>query len=51
MTDSGPICDGVRETKQVSRPGGEVTAWVRDIVVSLAVSVFIIVFVYQPVKV
>jgi signal peptidase I len=30
---------------------GNLVAWMRDVVVSLAVSVFIIVFVYQPVKV
>jgi len=30
---------------------GNLIAWMRDVIVSLAVSVFIIVFVYQPVKV
>jgi signal peptidase I len=30
---------------------GNLIAWMRDVIVSLAISVFIIVFVYQPVKV
>jgi signal peptidase I len=35
----------------VSRPLPVVAVWVRDLVVSLAISAFIIIFLYQPVKV
>lgn len=51
MPDSSPASEPPSQSEQVSRPGGPITAWIRDLVVSLAVSVFIIVFVYQPVKV
>src|SRR5438132_4853415 len=33
------------------RAAGLVSAWVRDLIVSLGISAFIIVFLYQPVKV
>ncbi len=36
---------------ELRRPSGVAVAWVRDVAISIAVSVFIIVFVYQPVKV
>lgn len=34
-----------------NRPGIEVHSWLRDLVVSVAISAFIIVFLYQPVRV
>ena len=39
------------ETRAASQPRSGFVSWIRDVVVSLAVSIFIIVFVYQPVKV
>jgi len=40
----GPVISSVRP-----RPG--LGVWIRDLIVSLAISAFIIVFIYQPVKV
>src|SRR5438874_8313008 len=37
--------------KTSNRAAGLVSAWVRDLIVSLGISAFIIVFLYQPVKV
>jgi len=37
--------------KTTSRATGLLSAWVRDLIISLGVSAFIIVFLYQPVKV
>lgn len=51
MPNGNPASEPAVVPVQASRPGGEWAAWIRDIVVSLAVSVFVIVFVYQPVKV
>jgi signal peptidase I len=34
-----------------SRPSGGVQSWLRDLVVSVAISAFIIIFLYQPVRV
>ncbi|MGA8865587.1 MAG: signal peptidase I [Candidatus Sulfotelmatobacter sp.] len=39
------------EGKPLSRLGRTLGVWVRDLIVSLAISAFIIVFIYQPVKV
>jgi signal peptidase I len=38
-------------TRSVSRPLPVVAVWARDLLVSLAISAFIIIFLYQPVKV
>ncbi|MFI5113811.1 MAG: signal peptidase I [Terriglobales bacterium] len=38
-------------TRPVSRPLPVVAVWARDLLVSLAISAFIIIFLYQPVKV
>src|SRR6202166_64762 len=35
----------------VVRPGNGIGVWVRDLIISLAISAFIIIFLYQPVKV
>src|SRR5438128_9562531 len=40
----GPVISAVRP-----RPG--LGVWIRDLIVSLAISAFIIIFIYQPVKV
>ncbi|MFY9842211.1 MAG: signal peptidase I [Terriglobales bacterium] len=42
---------GPAPTQNASRPLPVVAVWVRDLLVSLAISAFIIVFLYQPVKV
>jgi signal peptidase I len=38
-------------TKSVTRPLPVIAVWARDLLVSLAISAFIIIFLYQPVKV
>ncbi|MGB9071827.1 MAG: signal peptidase I [Terriglobales bacterium] len=38
-------------TRSVSRPLPVIAVWARDLLVSLAISAFIIIFLYQPVKV
>jgi signal peptidase I len=43
--------DGVQADGGVSRPKDGMRFWLRDLVVSLAISVFIIIFLYQPVRV
>ncbi len=45
VPETAPVC-----TSTASRRGG-VFSWLRDLIISAAVSVFIIIFVYQPVKV
>jgi len=42
---------GSAPTQNASRPLPVVAVWVRDLLVSLAISAFIIIFLYQPVKV
>jgi signal peptidase I len=39
------------QPKAASRSAGLFSAWVRDLIISLGISAFIIVFLYQPVKV
>jgi signal peptidase I len=41
----------VEKPKTASRAAGLFSAWVRDLIISLGISAFIIVFLYQPVKV
>ncbi|MBW8747524.1 MAG: signal peptidase I, partial [Acidobacteria bacterium] len=36
---------------QAQQPARQVTGWIRDFVISIAISAFIIVFLYQPVVV
>jgi signal peptidase I len=49
VTNSGPAASGPSETQPHGRPA--VSVWVRDVIISLAVSAFFIIFLYQPVKV
>ena len=42
---------GVEKLKKSGRVANLFSAWMRDLVISLAISAFIIVFLYQPVKV
>jgi len=54
MSDVGtpqPPALGPAPTQNGSRPLPVVAVWVRDLLVSLAISAFIIIFLYQPVKV
>ena len=48
---SPPPAVQVATRESVSRPLPVVAVWVRDLLVSLAIAAFIIVFLYQPVKV
>jgi signal peptidase I len=48
-TDAGPQTGAA--TGGGPRPGAGVRSWLRDLVVSVAVSAFIIIFLYQPVRV
>jgi signal peptidase I len=50
---SARLRDGVSDDEHLRgrQPGRVVVRWVRDILISLAVSAFFIVFLYQPVKV
>lgn len=48
MVSSTPQPGSVKTSR---RQGRDLILWVRDLLISIAVSVFIIVFVYQPVKV
>jgi signal peptidase I len=48
---NSPPCSAATAQEPVSRPLPVVAVWVRDLVVSLAISAFIIIFLYQPVKV
>jgi signal peptidase I len=54
--DQNPMSDSEEITQYASAPPRKrrdksVLGWIRDLVVSLAISAFVIVFVYQPVKV
>ena len=49
MTDQ-PQFEGRSEVRQV-RPGAGIHSWLRDLLVSVLVSAFIIIFLYQPVRV
>jgi signal peptidase I len=49
--NSPPSSTATAAQEPVSRPLPVVAVWVRDLVVSLAISAFIIIFLYQPVKV
>src|SRR5512135_253373 len=53
MSDVGtpPLPVTAAPTQPVSRHLPVVAVWVRDLLVSLAISAFIIIFLYQPVKV
>jgi signal peptidase I len=54
MSDVGtqqPPASGAAPAQNASRPLPVVAVWVRDLLVSLAISAFIIIFLYQPVKV
>lgn len=52
MPDNTPIVEPTAgAASERPAPKSNVLTWIRDLVVSVAVSVFIIVFVYQPVKV
>ncbi|MGA2003892.1 MAG: signal peptidase I [Terriglobales bacterium] len=54
MSDVGtpqPPVPGTAPTQNSSRPVPVVAVWARDLLVSLAISAFIIIFLYQPVKV
>ena len=54
MSDVGtpqPPLPGTAPTQPAARPLPVVAVWARDLVVSLAISAFIIIFLYQPVKV
>ena len=54
MSDVGtpqPPAPGTAPPQPASRPLPVVAVWVRDLLVSLAISAFIIIFLYQPVKV
>jgi signal peptidase I len=54
MSDVGtpqPPLPGTEPTQPAARPLPVVAVWARDLVVSLAISAFIIIFLYQPVKV
>jgi len=47
-----PVVELIAEKPQAaSRATGLLSAWMRDLIISLGISVFIIVFLYQPVKV
>src|SRR5581483_3038667 len=46
-TPANSVC----KAQQVRRAAAFFSAWVRDLIISLAISAFIIVFLYQPVKV
>jgi signal peptidase I len=54
MLDVGegqPLASGPAPSQPASRPLPVVAVWIRDLLVSLAISAFIIIFLYQPVKV
>jgi signal peptidase I len=54
MSDVGtppPPLPGTAPAQPASRPLPVVAVWARDLLVSLAISAFIIIFLYQPVKV
>jgi signal peptidase I len=46
-----PVQPALAESVKQSRQATRVLMWMRDLLISLAVSVFVIVFLYQPVKV
>src|SRR5260370_38660442 len=50
---STPAADAGSERGSTApvRPGTGIGVWVRDLIISLAISAFIIIFLYQPVKV
>jgi signal peptidase I len=51
QTDGQQNPDTVLESTDKTRPGnpkGVIHSWIRDLVVSVAVSAFIIIFLYQP---
>jgi len=50
-TEPGPSQGGLDGSLSGPRPRPVLTRWVRDILISLAVSAFFIIFLYQPVKV
>lgn len=54
MPDAGspqPPFPGAAPTQNLSHPLPVIAVWARDLLVSLAISAFIIIFLYQPVKV
>src|SRR5580698_7730769 len=53
MSDPGssPVPEQTPPTQNPSRPLPVIAVWARDLLVSLAISAFIIIFLYQPVKV
>jgi len=54
MSDVGmpqPPLNGAAPSKDSTRPVPVFAAWARDLIVALAISAFIIIFLYQPVKV
>ncbi len=54
MSDVGtpqPVLPGAAPTQSAARSLSVVAVWARDLLVSLAISAFIIIFLYQPVKV
>jgi signal peptidase I len=54
MSDVGPLhppVPGPAPVQSASRPLPVLAVWARDLLVSLAISAFIIIFLYQPVKV
>jgi signal peptidase I len=46
-----PSVPGAAPTQTITRPLPVVAVWARDLLVSIAISAFIIIFLYQPVKV
>jgi len=51
MIDSHDNLTDLSETPLIQRPHKSTGQWTRDLLISLAISAFIIVFIYQPVKV
>ncbi|HEX6879899.1 MAG TPA: signal peptidase I [Terriglobales bacterium] len=49
--NAGPAEPSTSQTTPLTGRRGTLSAWIRDLLISAAVSVFIIVFVYQPVRV
>jgi signal peptidase I len=48
---SGVVSDSIAKQKPIARLRPALGVWLRDLIISLAISAFIIVFIYQPVKV
>src|SRR5207237_5454765 len=46
-----PSLPQIEPTKPAGRVGKVMSAWMRDLIISLGISAFIIIFLYQPVKV